>query len=293
MFSEYTETKEQQENKWSDDIPEEITVKTNFSSLLDTGYTPSSKKYIVEGRDVFILESFLSKDESERIIAATESYGYGKTDFVKSYRGNQRLRCEDSALAETLFERLKPLIAMEVAENHGEDLIFEAIGLNTLFRFSKYFPGDRFQAHIDAAYKKDMEEDNHIVKSMYTLNLYLNDDFEGGLTRFYVSRVDKTVQGSVRPKSGDCLVFRQPPHAHYLHDGEEVGGRISPGERGHKYLLRTDVVYRSKTPSTIFTSQVAPPAAYSFFDSVVQAFRRIANFFFPTAFMFPRQTNAS
>lgn len=291
MFSEYIDIKKEEDEKvWGDDIPNEIVVHTDLSSLLDLNHVPSSKKHIIEGRDVFLVELFLSKEECERIISTTESFGYGKTEFTKSYRGNQRLRCEDPTLAMALFERLRPFIPMEVTESHGEDLNFEAIGLNPLFRFSKYFPGDRFQAHVDAAYKRDMEVDNFIVKSMYTINLYLNEDFADGHTRFYVSRIDRTIQGAIRPESGTCLLFRQPPHAHYLHDGEEVGSCTSPDQRGCKYLLRTDVVYRSKTPSTVFTSLVAPIAPHmTLLDSIMNLFRRIVVFFVPASFMFPRK----
>jgi hypothetical protein len=42
---------------------------------------------------------------------------------------------------------------------------------------------------------------------------------------------------SLQPETGACLVFRQPPGACLLHDGEEV-------RAGIKYLLRTDVMYR-------------------------------------------------
>jgi hypothetical protein len=42
----------------------------------------------------------LSPEECQRIITATEEYGYGKTDFLKNYRGNTRLKCKDPDFAE-------------------------------------------------------------------------------------------------------------------------------------------------------------------------------------------------
>ena len=39
-------------------------------------------------------------------------------------------------------------------------------GLNTHWRLSKYYPGDQFHSHVDAAYHQD---DTH--RSMYTVNI--------------------------------------------------------------------------------------------------------------------------
>ena len=52
----------------------------------------------------------------------------------------------------------------------------------------------------------------------------------------------------VRPTSGLCVVFRQPPSATLRHDGEEV-------RAGVKYLFRSDVMYARR--HGICTSTVA------------------------------------
>ena len=48
---------------------------------------------------------------------------------------------------------------------------------------------------------------------------------------------DSALVGQFLPRAGRACVFRQPPDASYMHDGEELSG-------GVKYLLRTDVMYR-------------------------------------------------
>jgi prolyl 4-hydroxylase len=54
--------------------------------------------------------------------------------------------------------------------------------------------------------------------------IYLNDDFEGGETRFE--------RATIRPVKGMALVFEHS----MLHEGAEV-------VRGRKYVMRTDVIY--------------------------------------------------
>ena len=56
--------------------------------------------------------------------------------------------------------------------------------------------------------------------------IYLNDDFEGGATRF--------MQAAVKPVKGTALVFAHP----LSHQGDPVTA-------GRKYVVRTDVMYAS------------------------------------------------
>uniref|UniRef100_A0A7S4G9W3 Prolyl 4-hydroxylase alpha subunit Fe(2+) 2OG dioxygenase domain-containing protein n=1 Tax=Eutreptiella gymnastica TaxID=73025 RepID=A0A7S4G9W3_9EUGL len=127
-------------------------------------------------------------------------------------------------------ERLKPHVPHTIHQGGAE---WEAVGLNECWRLAKYFPGDRFGAHVDARFIRSQDE-----HSMYTVNIYMNDGFKGGSTRFYKS--DSTKEGpaaAVIPRTGMALIFRQPPAFDYLHDGEQL---VS----GLKYLFRTDVMYR-------------------------------------------------
>ena len=62
------------------------------------------------------------------------------------------------------------------------------------------------------------------------------DEFSGGKTRFY-SDMKLKPEHCVTPLAGLGLIFRQPPSAHYSHDGELVCN-------GFKYLIRSDVMYK-------------------------------------------------
>lgn len=123
---------------------------------------------------------------------------------------------------------------------HPRDGLWEAVGCNTRFRFSKYFVGDRFQTHADSlcCFGRDRF-------SLLTVNIYLNDlaPGQGGETRFFLQRGGDPVD-AVRGQAGSLVLFRQES---VLHDGEALNS-------GLKYLMRTDVVYRKvleENPSVV------------------------------------------
>jgi hypothetical protein len=182
--------------------------------------------------DAFILRSLLSQEEIGRILKKAESLGFGTTDYDQRYRGNLRLVVVDRKLAAAVYERMRPHLPASVQEGGRT---WKLVGLNECWRLAKYYPGDSFEKHVDASFRRFDDE-----KSMYTVNLYLNADFEGGTTGFYGSRSGGGRDpGDFRvvPHAGTALVFRQPPHSCLLHDGEEVNN-------GVKYLMRTDAMYR-------------------------------------------------
>lgn len=70
--------------------------------------------------------------------------------------------------------------------------------------------------------------------------VYLNDDFEGGETRFFKESqrhyespdLSKCIY-SYRPQAGDAMIF----FSQQTHDGASL-------TRGQKYILRTEVMHR-------------------------------------------------
>ena len=63
----------------------------------------------------------------------------------------------------------------------------------------------------------------------------MNDDFEGGHTRFFSMNAKDPIF-TIQPETGTSLLFRQLHSIEHWHDGEKV-------TKGIKYLLRTDVMY--------------------------------------------------
>ena len=110
----------------------------------------------------------------------------------------------------------------------------------------RYKPGGQFRPHFDGPWIP--EED---WASVYTVVVYLNDDFEGGLTNFYEEQADGFridlphsnhlghtemrggVRATVHPRTGSVLVFNHD----VLHEGTPVG------KSGYKYLLRAEVMF--------------------------------------------------
>lgn len=101
-------------------------------------------------------------------------------------------------------------------------------GLCSSWKWSKYVaqPGrDAFAAHVDGTHWPEPG-----LRLFYSLNVYLNA--VDGRTRFYTVTNGGDIDFACLPEVGLALVFRQPPTARYLHDGEPV----REGTKSEKYL---------------------------------------------------------
>jgi prolyl 4-hydroxylase len=171
---------------------------------------------------VFTIDNFLSLEECVRYIARGDDIGYVASEVnfrtgsrrAEEIRNNDRVIFDDPALAAALFERARPLLPPEVS-----GWLLE--GFNERLRFYRYGPKQYFKWHRDGSFAKSDDEE-----SMLTFMMFLNEEFEGGLTEFKTELV--------KPTTGMALVF---PHR-VTHQGAEL---LS----GVKYVLRTDVMYRN------------------------------------------------
>jgi predicted 2-oxoglutarate/Fe(II)-dependent dioxygenase YbiX len=141
------------------------------------------------------------------------NFGGGVFVLDEEVRKCERSFVDSSEVAAWVFERVRSFLPRVL---HGRSLI----GINDRLRVLRYGAGDYFRPHVDGAYCFGMQ------RSQLTLQLYLNEDFEGGETRF-------TECGTVvRPATGTILIFD-----HYLeHEGCAV-------MRGQKECVRMDVMY--------------------------------------------------
>ncbi|MFT3680206.1 MAG: 2OG-Fe(II) oxygenase [Ferruginibacter sp.] len=170
---------------------------------------------------IFIIESFWTKEACESFILKSEKVGYEaatvETEMgmkvLESVRNNNRVIYKDFELAETLWSQLKPFAPQQIGNSIP-------VGLNELFRFYKYQPGQLFKKHIDQSYIR-----NDLEASYYTFMIYLNDGYKGGETTF--------AETIIQPSQGTALVF--------LHSLEHEGSEVTEGT---KYVLRTDIMYR-------------------------------------------------
>jgi len=77
-----------------------------------------------------------------------------------------------------MFERIRPYVPQTVEIDGAR---WDICKFLENWRYIKYNPGEHFSAHYDG-YKLF---DNHSI-SIFTLNIYLNSDFLGGGTGFYM-----------------------------------------------------------------------------------------------------------
>ncbi|KAK7098928.1 hypothetical protein V1264_003143 [Littorina saxatilis] len=183
-------------------------------------------------RLAFVLYNVLTPEECEKYIKHTERKGYHqallgiKQKLVTEFRNSDRCFVDSLEGADKLWQRIKPFIPAQWNRH-------QAVGLNERLRFLRYDPGHFFKPHYDGKHKRENGE-----RSFFSLQLYLNEGFEGGSTTF-LSRHDteRLERVEVVPKTGSVLIFQ---HDIY-HEGSEL-------IKGRKYAMRSDVMYQPLQP---------------------------------------------
>ena len=201
--------------------------------------------YPIKGEEegVIFVENLLSPEECLNLIEATNEIGYKAADgFDKKVRSNTRCRTLDHEMSSIMFDRL--------AEHLPKTLIIDGLRWHVSrfldnWRYCKYSEGQHFSPHYDGSKKFGTYE-----MSIFTVNIYLNDGFAGGGTRFYMDceenahENDFDVAGEVthiiQPKMGSALIFNHCDKG-YLHDGETF---IPTETVQAKYIMRADLLYR-------------------------------------------------
>lgn len=183
----------------------------------------------------FVVDDVFTKDECEEWIAETEAKGYeeallnagGEQQISAPHiRNSKRCIVDSHDKAAMLWSKIKDFIPQEFRD-------LPVVGLNERLRFLRYDGGEYFKPHYDGTYtRKDLSE-----KSQITVQLYLNEGFEGGETTFLSPTQDDKV--AVVPKIGKVLIFQHQ----LFHEGSLL-------KSGRKYSMRTDVMYKLNLPPT-------------------------------------------
>lgn len=162
-----------------------------------------------------------------------DRYQSTSRDYPDSYRNNDRLVADRPELAKQMFLRLRHRLPRQL---YRLGRAWKLQGLNPRFRGCRYRDGQSFSRHRDGAHSPDQHS-----LSFLTVMLYLNDakSFTGGGTRFYADRYSEETERVVTPQTGLAILFSHD----YWHDGEAV-------TQGTKYVLRTDVIYRTDQPQS-------------------------------------------
>ena len=186
----------------------------------------------------FTIDNFLSFKECDEILKKIQkmefqkaTIGDNKKVLETDIRNNSRTYFEDSKFTVKLWEKFKNIDIIPQTINNN---FYKLSGLYKHTLFYKYEKGEYFKEHYDGE-KKDLSK-----KSVFTVLIYLNDDFEGGETTFiYHDRKivkkklkDEIILTPVKPKKGQLLVFKH----NILHEGSLL-------KNGTKYILRSDIMY--------------------------------------------------
>ncbi len=229
-----------------------------------------------KGAYVVVLDNVLSASECAKLLALAEasvldkdrqnndgsawspalvSVGCGYETLQPEYRNSDRIIWDNQEIVNRLWARLDKVPEVRdgrLAAFKSGDLLgtIPKVGktthwdfhrVNRRMRFLRYGPGQFFQPHCDGPYSELAEDGCTVLRTHFTLHLYLNDSRQeegeragliGGATSFLSS--DEKNKLDIAPKAGRVLIFQ---HARLYHSGDEV-------KEGTKYTVRTDLLYR-------------------------------------------------
>ncbi|XP_071796045.1 uncharacterized protein [Asterias amurensis] len=208
-----------------------VPVKTD---IIPPGYKEGEKL-------AFTLDNVFTKEECDELIRVSEERGYeqalvnigmGRQKLMPNVRNNFRCIIDSEEIAHAFWERITEFIPQTMGKFGSTK-----IALNERLRFLRYVPGEYFKPHHDGIYQRDNGE-----ASLITVQIYLNEGFQGGSTTFL--SMDEFERVECVPKTGRVLIFE---HRIY-HEGSLL-------KKGKKYAIRTDVMYtpadyKSPNPDT-------------------------------------------
>ncbi|KAH8723830.1 prolyl 4-hydroxylase [Phaeosphaeriaceae sp. PMI808] len=197
-----------------------------------------------------LIKDVLSPEECSDIIAAGETIEFIPDAPMRPQGDDTSILAHnfywiiDQAFHDKLWSRVKAFVPDNVGGR-------KVRGINRRFRVYRYVPGAEYRCHIDGAwppsgidlttdtYQYDSSPPAARQSSLFTFLIYLNDDFKGGETTFFIPSVREGVINAypVKPIMGSVAVF---PH------GEAQGALLHEGTgvvEGAKYVIRTDVEY--------------------------------------------------
>lgn len=160
-----------------------------------------------------LLENKIDEDTCQNLIKRIEESVPEPTDYHK-------IRLWDTELWKLVDESL---------ETYSE---FRALSLGLRWTCHRYTAGGSLQPH----------QDGSKYGSVYSVLVYLNDDFCGGQTDFLACPDAHTVTSSVKPVRGQIMVLEQ-----------DKWHTSTPVKKGVKYIARTDL--RRPGPKVVSSSE--------------------------------------
>ncbi len=197
-------------------------VRTDFRDFL-----------ISKNQTIFQLDNLLTALEVDILNRSAENLGFESIakEYPRGYRDCTRVVAMSKFLGDLIWKRIIPIFQKSDLNNvtpsyKGSEGKWIATSVNPCFRFSKYSGHGKFSRHKDGGYDISTEH-----RSIFSLIVYLSQDFDGGQTKFY-SFDPESQCVTVQPRIGRAIIFNHDIE----HEGLEVHG-------GTKLIFRTDVMF--------------------------------------------------
>jgi prolyl 4-hydroxylase len=169
--------------------------------------------------NIIYLPEILTEFECNQLIQKAETVGFqqamltgtdGKLFLNTKIRNSSRCMIDDETFAQILLDRISKYLPD-----------YKNFKINERLRILKYRPGEYFRKHYDNYYSSSS------MQGFLTIQIYLNDDYNGGSTRFW----NHDTYFATKQRKGSVVIFG----GDVLHDGEMV-------KEGVKYSLRTELM---------------------------------------------------
>mmetsp|Transcript_39663 Transcript_39663/g.98879 ORF Transcript_39663/g.98879 Transcript_39663/m.98879 type:complete len:286 (-) Transcript_39663:131-988(-) len=208
------------------------------------GWGPVQRTDVPEVPGAFVLSNVLTKVECDQLRALSEAMGFtpdAPVSLARNIRRNENcVWIADDSLWRPIWERVA---AHMPPPPRGWGPV---VGLNQRWRLYRYGVDDIFKMHTDGAWPGSaVDGQGRLVRDIYgdrfsqlTFLIYLDDDYDGGETTFFVPESRSSGQlHSVSVPQGSVLCFWHGEHElSLLHEGSLV-------TRGVKRIVRSDVLY--------------------------------------------------
>lgn len=146
-----------------------------------------------------VLTGFLTSEECDEIVHKAESKGFERSTVVSNDQKNSINTVSVSRTSQGVF--LSRLDSAVVSRIHEKAACLTGRSVSSMedLQVVKYKRNQTYKDHYDACFGCDHGKD---MRRMYTLLIYLNDDFEGGSTMFRKAHV------GVVPRKGSAVLFK-------------------------------------------------------------------------------------
>jgi 2OG-Fe(II) oxygenase superfamily len=219
-----------------------------------------------------VIASALSRNECQRLIYLMTQLSFRPDHPTHLAAPTGIDSCEvmmDDKSCDILSQRVNPFLPATLTSVDGKKTVLELHSINPRWRGFRYGRHCTYRPHLDGSWPlcymtkegqyhccngpepkqqgdananaattavADTTTSVNNIKSFLTFLIYLNNDFEGGETKFYLPH---HLARGVVPRAGSILIFPQGNLASLIHEGAAV-------TKGVKYVIRTDVLYRPR-----------------------------------------------